>query len=338
MSDSDAGDKKNSEDAELDMKLYLISEQKRIDAEEAYDKNQRGDAGALVGTKVNLASIFGISDVYKLQRTLNPKSNYRHNYIVLDSVNRLPAYDQYHMSWQYVNDAVFQQGTVNTKGPVRDLVGMRVYPIRAVQNAEFSGIYDSNFTLLIEEFVAQSFVSHEKRNFHFMLRNTINPQPPGVQTTITYQEFTPVNDGYFWFRKPITTINTLTISLGNPLVLIPIPLPTAFAVNSEFTNANPTMVTTTSDNGFSDGDRVIIENFTTDDPVADAVVIAAVNDPAGHIITLVDGISFTIPVDLSTITPSTDASSVSRITDESKRFIVPLELIYIEPDSSSIDN
>ena len=173
-----------------------------------------------------------------------------------------------------------------------------------------------------------------------MLRNTINPSLPGIQTTISYNELTPVNDGYFWFRKPFTTISTLTISLANPLVPIPIPLPTVIVTCYSFSVANPTVITTPVPSGFNNNNTIIISNFTTLDPVADAAQIAAVNSSSGNVITVIDSTHFSIPVNLSAITAYTvnNSGPLVTIVNNSMRVIIPMEVIYIEPDSTEIDN
>lgn len=322
-----------------DIHELLKQEQKKIDDESNFDAskpNTKAKAGLLVSKAINIESIFGIKTKYQLQRALHPQIQYTKNYIILDSKNRVPSTNLQQMQWLYLSDALFQQGTVNTKGQVRDLIGMRIYPIRAAQNFGLSGQYSPTFTILFEEFKAQSFIGQQRRNFHFMLRQTPNPVvPPGVPA-VAQQELTPMNDGYFWFRKPFTTINTITISLANPLVVINVPVAQQILYTQYFTYAVVTTISVPYATGYSSGNTVVISNFTTDNPVGDAAVIAIMNDPNGHIITVLDSSTFTIPVNTSTITPLT-TSRPFYITNESLRVIIPLELIYIAPDSNVID-
>lgn len=326
-------------DSEYDIHELLKQEQQNIDNEEKFDptKPQTNAKRNLLASKaINIASIFGIKDKYQLQRSLHPQLQYTKNYIILDSKNRVPSNNLQQMQWLYLSDATFQQGTVNTKGQVRDLIGIRMYPLRAAQNFGISGAYNPTYTLLIEEFKAQSFIGHQGRNFHFMLRQTPNPTTPPTAPAVAQQELMPMNDGYFWFRKPFTTINTLTISLANPLVVINIPVAQQVLYSQYFTYGLTTVVVTPFATGYTTGDTVVLSNFTTANPVADAAVIAQMNDPAGHVITVVDANTFIIPVDTSTITPLETAQPFY-ITDENLRVIIPFELIYIAPDSSALD-
>lgn len=326
-------------DSEYDVHELLKGEQKKIDDESNYDPTKpisKAKAGLLVSNAINVESIFGISTKYQLQRSLHPQVQYTKNYVILDSKNRVPSQNLKQMQWLYISDALFQQGTVNTKGQVRDLIGMRIYPIRAAQNFGLSGQYNPSFTLLIEEFKAQSVIGQQQRNYHFLLRQTPNPTVPPAAPVFAQQEFTPMNDGYFWFHKPFTTINSFTISLGNPLVVINIPVAQQILYPQDFTYGLITTITTTFATGYSDGDVVVLSNFTTANPIGDAVVIAQMNSPSGHIINVLDAYTFTIAVDTSTITPLENSRPIY-ITNENLRVIIPIELIYIAPDSNDID-
>lgn len=326
-------------DAEFDIKELLKEEQKKIDADEKYNpdnKSTKASAQLLIANSINIESLFGISTKYQLQRSLHPQIQYTKNYIVLDSKNRVPSNDLRQITWNYIADAIYQQGTVNTKGIVRDLIGLRFYPIRIAQNFGLSGVYNPNFTLLIEEFKSQSFIG--ARNYHVALRQTPNPTVPPAPSTIAQQELTPLNDGYYWFYKPFVTINTISISLANPVVPINVPIAQQILYTQYFTYGLITTITAPFALGYTNGDLVIISNFTTADPITDAAVIADMNDVNGHVITVINAYTFTITVDTSTITPLPDSSRRPfYLTNENLRVIIPIELIYIAPDSNEID-
>ncbi len=160
------------------------------------------------------------------------------------------------------------------------------------------------------------------------------PLPDISQFQDLYIEYTPVNDGYFWFRKPITKLESFTISFANPLVIVPIPVPSVSALCYNFSSQNPTVINIA--NTFANGTIVVVNFYTTGDPIGNQSEIANVNNPNGHIITVIDSQHFSIPVDLTGVTQL--SFSTCKITDINQRLIIPLEIIYIEPDSNEIDN
>jgi len=358
---------------EIDIKELLKNEQSKIDNEENYDptnttkKYDRYDNTGNTGnignksninlvpnnlTTVNIKSIYNLDTVYKIQRALHPQAQYIKNYIVLDSTNRdISNSDTYNMQWSYMNDAIFQQGTVNTKGKIRDLIGMRLYPIRiSYNNNTLYGFptVPPFYTLGITEFNSQSFIAQQGRKFHFMLRPTLTtdfdqtlaiPYPPPLYD---YTELTPLNDGYFWFRKPYTSINTITITMGSPLVPMQLPI-NIYILPPGFTNTNPAILSYGVVGGFqlATGNLIRVTGYTTANPIADAAAIAAINNPDGLTITVIDPYTFSVPVDLTGITqfgPYDLYVPNMTITTNALRLIVPLELIYIDSPTNTIDD
>jgi hypothetical protein len=110
-------------------------------------------------------------------------------------------------------------------------------------------------TVLIEELASQSFIMQNDRKFHFMgllsdLQSSVVPY--GQLAASNY--FVPdmgmfgryeitfdnrCNDGYYRFNKPISMLNNITISVGNPDELVVIP-------KYEFTNGTVTNLTTST--------------------------------------------------------------------------------------------
>jgi len=189
-------------------------------------------------TSTNITKFYGMSDKWYIQRMVNPKAQYQYAYVLLDTNNISPELsgDKYY-GWNVINYITQQEGTVSTVSNIRDLVGMRIFPVTMQLVApvgETGKIYtnnvvnvNNNFTILIHEFQAQSYTGRDGRKFHFSLfpyiMNLIcDPSLPAITPANPYIEFTTSGkcNGWFWFRKPITEFSTMTISIGNPFDLV----------------------------------------------------------------------------------------------------------------------
>ncbi len=242
-----------------------------------------------LGTSVDIMRIMGASNAYSVQQLLNPQALWRNNYFVLDSRYRILDNDgSKFVAWNHVNNVTRAQGTVNTVGTIRDLVEMKVYPIRLPYTASAENDL-RRVTMLVEEFSAQSFIGQENRRFHFMF---------DVEIDGDWIRLNPYfhNNGVFRFEQPVTQFDTVTVTFGSPLddVILDVD-----RLNASNTYATTAVLTTIGDHNLSSGNKVYISEFNTNSPINDAVVISLVN--ADHVITVTSDTSFTIPVDTSSI-------------------------------------
>ncbi len=188
---------------------------------------------------LQLKSLFGVADKFKLQRQINPAAQYQYAFVMLDTSNidtNLSTDTKY--SWKVVNYPTQERGTITVANSTRDLVGMRIFPMTTVLTAPIKEPgkvnytnpvvnLNHNFTILIHEFQAQSYVGRDGRKFHFVLfpqlMNPAQPEkgPPYTPAT-PYLEFVTSGkmNGWFWFRTPITEFSTMTVSMGNPFDLL----------------------------------------------------------------------------------------------------------------------
>ncbi len=188
--------------------------------------------------KSQISKFYGMSDKWHIQRMVNPKAQYQYAYVLLDTNNAAPELTSTTtFGWNVINYISQRSGTVSMVSNIRDLVGMRIFPVTMqliTPVGEAGKTYtnnvtniNNNFTILIHEFQAQSFVGREGRKFHFALFPALmNPQFPAQGPSFTpanpYFEFTTSGkaNGWFWFRTPITEFSTMTISIGNPFDLV----------------------------------------------------------------------------------------------------------------------
>ena len=149
-----------------------------------------------------------------------------------------------------------------------------------------------------------------------------------------------VYNGYFWFEKPITTLDTLTISFGNPLEQIIFERDRDFCSFDYFIITPLSQITTEKNHNLANGDRVYFDNFDVGFVNPILVNQKAINDElktiinrdSGHLVTVLTPTTFSIPVDSSLI-QNPIANLRVRVFFGSKRIFVPIELIYIQPSS-----
>ena len=270
----------------------------------------------------------GKSNRYDLLTLLNPNALLSYNYIYLDTRQRnLSASAGINtFVWNEDNTANTGQGNFTYLGVVRDIVQIRVMPFRIPYPSD--GSADNGFrqiNLSFEEFRNQAYIGRNNRRFHIIFDVTIDG---------TYIELDPyeVNNGDFNFDKPITTLNQLTVSFGNPINIINFDVDRLFCA---FTYGAVTTVSFTEDHNLVTGDTVSFTDFNTADPSTDAPVIAEMNSTLGHIITKLNDLEFEIAVDTSTITPIPDLNIVCIF--DSKTFQIPIQLTFIRPDEGAYE-
>lgn len=198
--------------------------------------------------KTNIVEFLKVNTAQTLSKKLNPSLNYKSAYILLDTSNiDTTLSSEYKFTWQFLNNTALSRGTVNVIGKVRDIVAMRLFPVKTNVVTSILGeenknkicwnklvTMNGNFTILIEEFKAQSYIGRDGRRFHFvMFPSIVNLDtipgpiigPPftfAILPNIPYIEFTTSGkaNGWFYFQKPITQFSTLTVSMGNPFDLM----------------------------------------------------------------------------------------------------------------------
>jgi len=294
----------NCEDSYVDMHEYTKKEIGISGESDSLSFDFSGGGGVSttsisLGTSVDVMRIMGASNAHGLQQLLNPQALYRNNYFALDSRYRVLDNDgSKFISWNHVNNVTRAQGTVNTVGTIRDIVAMKVYPIRLPYTTSAENDL-RRVTMLIEEFSAQSFVGHENRRFHFVF---------DVEVDGDWIRLNPYfhNHGIYKFDKPITQFDTVTVTFASPLEEIILDVD---RLNASNTYAATAVMTTVDNHNLSSGNRVYISDFNTNSPINDAIVISAMN--ATHTITVTGDTTFTVPVDTSSIIQSLTGVTVA---------------------------
>lgn len=289
-------------DTSEDPKELLIREMKRADLL-AEDDVSTIDERSNVGLK-SIVDLKGLS----MRKLFNPKAYEKKVYILLDRRYRESEnLERTQWSWSFSNTALVEPGSVNALGPIRDIVGVKIFEYFMNFDPDLYSIIEDDLyarrqTVLIHEFSAQSIIGPENRKYHFMgrvggdrfgnlpfyIRNKRGPfDTIGLSERFDEGRAFHYNDGSFRFRKPITTIDRITISFGQPFTPLSLPRDkfkgtlvggaSVFVQYMELDGNHelPTILGTTF------LVRTFITDFTTTDPVADADIIEYVNRPQG---------------------------------------------------------
>jgi hypothetical protein len=295
-----------------------------------YDRALTSTKTILKPPSGSVTSFLGLSKPIDVMRRFNPHGLLKKNYFLLDSRYKSTSSTKNRFIWDYSNDKNQQTGTVNVIGNVRDIVSLRIYPFRLpyVSSADSK---HRRISLLIHEFSSQSFFAHEDRRFHFMMETSIDNQ---------YIDCNPYkqNDAYYHFEKPFTTFTSITISFGNPLQLIELEKDRDKCSADYFGITPLTQITTLTDHGLKNGDRVYLSNF--DVGLVDSLLLEQfqinniiknkMNREEGFLITVFDATNFSINFDSSNI-QNPIAGLLFDVFYDSKRFYIPFEVEYVSP-------
>jgi hypothetical protein len=293
--------------------------------------HRRSGGGKREISVVECNSILGFDTSFDIVNALNPSSLSRiFPPLTLDSSNRILAENggnsRTTMQWSFYNNTRFSQGSVNGLGVIRDIIGIECGTIYLpnFDNVAF-GEY-RQISMFIQEFSEQSSIINEKIRYHFLFNAEKVSNDVGSERLKLSPVFSDIAETRF--ERPITTLNTLTISFGNPGEKIVLgydrdlePTLSVAGETTEFTTSIP--------HGMEVGDLVYIENFTTNTPNAHSTVISEINKSTGHIVVSTSNTAFYISVNSSIIATDSVATSTGSVLFGSKRFFIPLKFKYI---------
>jgi len=285
--------------------------------------NTIGTIGGLKNLE-NVQQLFGKSDPTSLQLLVNPEAAYKHNYIMMDSrYRKTDTFGIQEQSWNFLsNSTINATGAVNSLGSVKNIVAMTVPELRLPFKDSIILNGYKRVSLLIKEFSGQSHVAQETRKFHFMFKTVVD----GNNIDLIPLKYGNQEAGTFNFVKPVTQIDTLTLTWGNPLEPIIFDKDRLiFTVNY----ANPATFTSTEEHKLFTGDLVYIQDFTTNDTATDGPIISTVNSIYGHNIVKIDDFNFAIDLlDLTAVTAPIAAQTME-IYFGSNRIFVPIDFKFI---------
>ena len=108
------------------------------------------------------------------------------------------------IQWNYINNLSRDQGSANTYGTVRDIISLRIMPMRIPYLADADNAL-KRVSMNIDELAPQGFVAHENRRFHFLMTTTTDKNWIDLYAP-------DYNDGYYHFDDPVTKMDSFTVS------------------------------------------------------------------------------------------------------------------------------
>ena len=226
-----------------------------------------------------------------------------------------------------MNDILNGGRGVNTSGgTVRNIISMKLYQF-VFPNLDTLNVDSGRLAIYFQELKDASFISSASNSYHWLLRvaqGDALPQPSNLFVQCQVEDY---QDGVVYFNKPITVIDKFTINFYDPLNIITIPYDRSSAIITSY--GLSTSIQTSIVNNLTVGGRVIISGFTTDDPTADAAVIAAINNPLGVLVAAISSpTAFFINIDTTLITPK--PGLVIQVYFAQFRFIMGFEVTYLK--------
>lgn len=216
------------------------------------------ETGQIIVSKVD--SFFGIRDIDELVKSLNqPGTTVNKMNLILDSRYRFLCNDGTEFfKWGCINNYIRSQGTVNFMGEVRDIIRLHlsnfIFPsIKNVNVFKYNRV-----SILVNEFESQSFIAHEDRRFHFMA------QPNLLDSGEIEMDVRTLGDEYH-FNESIISLDTLTVTFGNPLEKIKFDKDRLDGIFQVI--GNLLLIQFDENHNLKSGDYVYISNYNIEDPV-----------------------------------------------------------------------
>ncbi len=291
---------------------------------------------------IDVQNIFGLNSAYNIRHMFNPAANLSDVYLNIDTKYRILDNDNSSslgvFKFNILLDHVENQGVINVLGYIRDIVQMEIAPFRIPKtsnNAVTNEIIQyERATLRMHEFDSQAVIGHEQRYYHFEFVI--------VDKGNRFYDLVPLPNtaARFRFRKPITSLSSLSLSFGTPFQ------PLLFDRDRiVFTITNPAAgllrFTTGGENhNLQVGDLVYMEKFNTDNVNSDIILIQSMNRSRGNKIEPPTATTFDIDIaalglndPVGNIIP---ANGIELFLG-SKRIIFKIRLTYVSPLNENED-
>jgi hypothetical protein len=222
----------------------------------------------------------------------NHKIRDKYAYIILDSKNRIvedygELIKQY--KWKYVPSNLLGYGSFNSNVEFQNIKSIKLYKPYIPYIESKMNTPSKQITILIEEFAGQSFILGSSRRAHWILSYD---EVIGSRLGLKILEN---KEGKIDFYKPIKEIDTLTITYGNPDSIIDF-YPDRNKIT--FIPAILSRLITSTEHYYqlTDTPYILIEGFTTTNPIADKILIDAINTTIPYLGVVVSTTEITIPL------------------------------------------
>lgn len=198
---------KNCEKNNIDIHEMLKEHISDIKSNSIIKKEENGSISS-----VSVESLFGVYNFPELIQSLKEPSTRVHEvYLLLDSKYRIIPTDNGYYQWGCIDNYTSRQGTLNYNGPVTDIVSMQICTFMLPDGMDDEVFKYNRISVLIKEFESQAFIAHEERRFHFMA------EPRVLKNNRIEADTRNFHKGEYRFNEAITSLDTITLSFGNPI-------------------------------------------------------------------------------------------------------------------------
>lgn len=247
------------------------------------------------------------TNIDELANAIAPKRKTKTAYMCLDTLYARFLENNTKVQWDFMSTLTEGPNSTNVESKVRDITSVRMLSMVIPQFPSVA----HRASIAIDEFKTQAFILPNGRRFHFIeLLN--NLETGGVPLATRSQkigggvvyDFTIMNkyellagykfnEGYYRFNKPIVSIDTVTVSIADPFDAVILPRYQYINIPISFNSGTLTLTfpeyvllpgaipaelgTPALDPAVKYCTSIFISNFTTDQPVADAVWISTIN-------------------------------------------------------------
>ena len=279
-------------------------------------------------SKTEITNIMGFNTIKDLALYVDGSLGYRRDYIMFDSkyriVNEQKNADIVSFVWGYTGGRNICIGSINSSSDIQNIVCLKLQNFcMPYGNEVYDGLSSYNrISVVIDEISAQSYIVSGNKRAHWILRHDeFYTTPATKRMEFNVEDF---GNGEYWFNKPITYLDSITIKIGSPT------LPITFKHDRDTcyaTYGNPTIIHTTYPHLFTAYTYITLQNFITDNLQNDSAIIEQVNSKKEIRATVITANSLSIPIDTSTITPHINL--LFNVFFEDRRIIMNLECTYI---------
>ena len=241
-------------------------------------------------------------------------------YICLDSFNRRVDNDKQSSvySWYYTEQRTTTAGFITSTAPIKNITSIRLYQpsVPAWPQLNSSG----RVSIYFPEFSTYAYSPANSQPYHYLLRYSTSIMSARF-VELNLEEY---NNGVFTFQKPITKLDTLSVSFGNPNNTI------TFNNDRDTGHVtgygNSTTITMDNPHNLQNNDVVYIKEFVTGLPGYDA----GLNNGLGFAVSVTGANTFTVAVNTSSGSiPWIPNAAISCLYGPF-RLIMPLEIRYID--------
>lgn len=277
----------------VDMKKYMHNEMLDIPLERNNTQKNTSAVKNAFAQDVAVSNLFGVTNLTDLLRLISPENVKAYASVVLCSEFRLLDNTSTSVfKWNYSNTLTPGQGMFNSTHNIRNITGIRVCDLRLPLVEDLNG--DSGrVSMLLHEFSTVGTIS-PRRNWHFLFAS----ERDGNYVNLTREGF---QENFFQFTTPIPTINSLSVSFGNPFQQISFD---ADRMSFQVITGSTTEFISSSDHKLTTGDIVFVQQFLPLNANRHSLLVSTIQQSSGHEITRLSDTTFSIDINTTEILQS----------------------------------